>query len=195
MKNFNFIFGLAVFFVAANVAVASDVDFSVSDAVWQWSAEVSSINDSSGTNAHPRAFLWIPENCKKIRAVVFAQNNMIEQGILQHPKFRAAMSKLGIAELFVAPTFDYWQVATNNDAVNAKFNALLKTLAAESGYAELESAPIIPMGHSASASMPWNFAAGEFRSDAGNFLRQRRRPADDADWQRSSQSGLGRPQH
>jgi len=92
MRNFNFIFGLAVFLVAANVAVASDVDFSVSDAVWQWSAEVSSINDSSGTNAHPRAFLWIPENCKKVRAVVFAQNNMIEEGILQHPKFRAAMA-------------------------------------------------------------------------------------------------------
>jgi hypothetical protein len=90
---------------------------------------------------------------------VFAQNNMIEEGILQHPKFRAEMAKLGIAEIFVAPFFDYWQVATNNDAANEKFSALLKTLAAESGYSELEFAPVIPMGHSASASMPWNVAA------------------------------------
>jgi len=159
MKHFTIIAGLAIFLVAANVAVASDVDSSVSDAVWQWSSEVLSINDGSSANSHPRAFLWIPPNCQRVRAVVFAQNNMIEEGILQHPKFRVAMAKLGIAELFVAPTFDYWQVATNNGAVNAKFNGLLKTLAAESGYAELEFAPIIPMGHSASASMPWNFAA------------------------------------
>ncbi len=129
------------------------------EAVWQWAAEISASSDKGGTNAHPRAFLWIPENCTKIRAVVFAQNNMIEEGILQHPKFRAELAKLGLAEIFVAPCFDYWQVATNNDATNRKFFALLKTLAQASGYGELELAPVIPMGHSASASMPWNFAA------------------------------------
>lgn len=127
------------------------------DAVWQWSAEIESI--SAGTNAHPRAFLWIPENCRRVRAVVFAQNNMIEEGILQHPFFRERMTELGVAEIFVAPFFDYWQAATNNDAANEKFFALLKTLATESGFTELEFAPVIPMGHSASASMPWNFAA------------------------------------
>jgi len=150
VKHFIRIYTLAVFLAAANLAGA---------AVWQWSAKISSISDPGVTNAHPRAFLWIPENCKKIRAVVFAQNNMIEEGILQHPKFRAELARLGIAEIFVAPFFDYWQVATNNEAANEKFSALLKTLAAESGYDELEFAPVIPIGHSASASMPWNFAA------------------------------------
>ncbi len=127
-------------------------------AEWQWSVEVESVNIRE-TTAHPRAFLWIPPDCRRVRAVVFAQNNMLEEGILQHPRFRQELAKHGIAEVFVTPTFDYWQSATNNDTVNARFNALLKTLANESGYEELEFAPVIPMGHSASASMPWNFAA------------------------------------
>ncbi len=121
----------------------------LADDVWQWSAPI----------GNGRAFLWIPEHCTHVRAVVFAQNNMIEEGILQHPKFRAEMGKLGIAEIFVAPFFDYWQDATNNDAANQRFDTLLKQLAAESGYSELAFAPVIPIGHSASASMPWNFAA------------------------------------
>lgn len=118
-------------------------------AVWQWSAPV----------GEGRAFLWIPENCRQVRAVVVGQDNMIEQGILERDCFRGEMARLGIAEIFIAPPFETWQTATNNDAANEKFNALLQTLADESGYAELKSAPVVSMGHSAMASYPWNFAA------------------------------------
>lgn len=143
-----------LFLAFAPGLVASSSAFA---AEWQWSVEIKAIADAGGS--HPRAFLWIPENCKQIRAVVFAQNNMIEEGILQHPQFRRALSRQDVAEIFVAPFFNYWQIATNNEAANENFSGLLKTLAAESGYAELEFAPIVPLGHSASASMPWNFAA------------------------------------
>ena len=130
----------------------------LSAAVWQWSAPVDSITlPPSGT--HPRAFLWIPPDCRQIRAVVFGQNNMLEEGILQDPAFRRALAQLSFAEVFVAPTFDTWQNTTNNDTVNRKFDGLLKSLAEESGYTELRFAPIIPIGHSAMATFPWNFAA------------------------------------
>jgi len=119
------------------------------EAVWQWSVPL----DSS------RAFLWIPPGCEQVRAVVVGQNNMIEQGILEHDFFRMEMAKLGIAEIFIAPPFETWQTATKNDAANEKFDALLQTLADESGYGELRFAPVIPIGHSAMASYPWNFAA------------------------------------
>ena len=69
------------------------------------------------------------------------------------------MAKLGIAEIFIAPPFETWQRAADNDAANEKFTALLQSLADVSGYAEISSAPVIPMGHSAMASYPWNFAA------------------------------------
>lgn len=85
------------------------------DAVWQWSVPL-------GTG---RAFLWIPPACRQVRAVVVGQNNMIEQGILEHDYFRKEMAKLGIAEIFIAPPFDTWQNATNNDTANAE----LKTAA------------------------------------------------------------------
>jgi hypothetical protein len=128
------------------------------DDVWQWSASVDSVALQNSTD-HPRAFLWIAPECKKVRAVVVGQNNMIEEGILQHPDFRRELARLGIAEIYIAPTFDTWQSATNNDTANKIFFALLKQLAAESGYNELEFAPVIPIGHSAMASYPWNFAA------------------------------------
>src|SRR4051812_10945973 len=89
--------------------------YSVPAAEWQWSVPVNSIASSEAKD-NPRAFLWIPPACKKIRAVIVGQNNMIEEGILQHAKFRKEMSRLGIAEIFIAPPFDTFQNATNNDA-------------------------------------------------------------------------------
>jgi hypothetical protein len=119
------------------------------DAVWQLSAPL----------GDGRAFLWVPPGCRQVRAVVVGQNNMIEQGILEHDFFRKEMAGLGIAEIFIAPPFETWQAATNNDAASEKFDALLQTLADESGYGELKFAPVVPVGHSAMASYPWNFAA------------------------------------
>lgn len=124
--------------------------------VWQWSVRVGSVI-SDETNNHPQAFLWIPENCNQVKGVVFTQHNMVEEGILEHPIFRRTMAKLGFAEIWVTPgltvTFDF------NKAAPDDFNYMMKALADESGYAELTNAPIIPMGHSALASFPWNFAA------------------------------------
>jgi len=40
-----------------------------------------------------------------------------------------------------------------------KFDEIMTDLAKESGYTELQYAPIVPIGHSAAASYPWNFGA------------------------------------
>ncbi|MDP3916429.1 MAG: hypothetical protein Q8R96_22105 [Bacteroidota bacterium] len=125
-------------------------------AVWQWSVEVASVV-SGETNAHPRAFLWIPENCKQVRAVIVGQHNMSEENIFEHPRFRKTMAEQGIAEVWVTPAID--MVFDFNNGAGEKFEGMLKALAAESGYSELAFAPVIPIGHSACASYPWNFAA------------------------------------
>ncbi len=104
-----------------------------------------------------RAFLWVPPDCKQVRAVVVAQNNMIEQGILEHPAFRQTLAQLGIAEVFIAPIFDTrFQF---DRGAGELFTDMMKRLADSSGYSELDFAPIVPLGHSACASYPWNFAA------------------------------------
>lgn len=130
---------------AALVAVA--LAAAAGAAEWQWS-----VPQGPG-----RAFLWIPENCARVRAVVVGQNNMLEEGILEHPAMRRTLASLGIAEVFVAPPFD--NVFQFDRGVGERFEAMMQALAAESGYGELAFAPVVPIGHSACASFPWNFAA------------------------------------
>ena len=124
--------------------------------VWQWSVSVDSAF-SSETNNPPRAFLWIPDHCKKVKGVVFAQHNMVEEGMLERPLFRQTLAELGFAEVWVTPildmTFNFKKDAAED------FQRMMDLLAAESGYAELSTAPVVPLGHSALASFPWNFAA------------------------------------
>ncbi|QEM08414.1 hypothetical protein DIU31_028060 [Mucilaginibacter rubeus] len=123
-------------------------------AVWQWSVPVKPI----GVNKDPsRAFLWIGSGCKQVKAVIFAQNNMEEQSILEYPEFRMEMDKLGIAEIWVSPAFNLKFLF--NEGAGDQFNALVNDLADISGYSELKTVPVIPMGHSAAASAPYYFGA------------------------------------
>jgi hypothetical protein len=138
------IFGITLFFTI-NIARA---------AVWQWSIPVKNAQENSGQS---RAFLWIPTDCKKINGVVFAQNNMEEQSILENPHFRDEMGKLGFAEVWVSPAFNLKFLF--NGGAGECFNGIMADLASASGYTELNVSPIVYMGHSASASAPYYFAA------------------------------------
>ena len=123
-------------------------------AEWQWSVPVKS-SISSETGELPTAFLWIPTDCKQVRGVVIGQHNMLEEGILEHNAFRKNLSALGLAEIWITPSVDM----VFNFSSSAVFFATMKNLAEISGYSELAFAPVIPIGHSAAASYPWNFAA------------------------------------
>ncbi|MEZ0215702.1 MAG: hypothetical protein ACAH89_01065 [Rariglobus sp.] len=116
-------------------------------AVWQWSVP----------DGEARAYLWIPENCVRVRGVVVANHNMVEQGIIEHAVMRATLARLGFAEIWVVPyldaTFDF------NQGAGAHFQRVVDALAELSGYTELARAPVVPLGHSACATFPWNFAA------------------------------------
>src|SRR5947208_700599 len=120
--------------------------------VWQWSVPV-----QKARNAGARAFLWVPEDCRKIKAVIVAQNNMEEQSIIENPLFREEMRKLGFAEIWVSPFFD--QLFRFNEGAGEIFNGMMNDLAEMSGYHELQYTPIIGIGHSATASWPYYFAA------------------------------------
>jgi hypothetical protein len=138
------------------LALTCSLCFNLYSAQWQWSAQVKSVV-SSEINDHPRAFLWIPSNCKQVRGIVVGQHNMLEEGILENATFRKTLTELGFAEVWVTPVINL--VFDFNNGAGEQFNDMMQALAAESGYKELAFAPVVPMGHSAAASYPWNFAA------------------------------------
>lgn len=146
MNKYFLVVLLSLFMQVAKVAAAP----------WQWSVEIKELI-SEETNAHPSAYLWIPENCKQVRAVIIGQHNMTEETIFEHPEFRKNMGKLGIAEIWITPVIDQrWDVTKGTQQI---FETMMKNLSEISGYTELEFAPVIPIGHSAMATYPWNFAA------------------------------------
>ncbi|PTN10115.1 hypothetical protein [Mangrovibacterium marinum] len=129
---------------------------SVQAAVYQWSVPLTGFI-SPETNEHPTAFLWIPENCTQVRAVVFGQHNMCEEPIFDHPVFRETMAELDFAIVWLSPGIDQqWDV--KNGCQNL-FDKMLEDLADVSGYSEINQAPVVPLGHSAMATFPWNFGA------------------------------------
>lgn len=128
----------------------------VKAAEWQWSVSVPTVV-SAETEANPQAFLWIPSDCQQVKAMVVGQHNMCEETLFENPVFRKNMQEVGIALVWITPILDFpWNVVNGcNDALLSA----LDVLADISGYTELKFAPIVPLGHSAMATFPWNFAA------------------------------------
>ena len=124
---------------------------------YQWSATVDEIV-STETGGHPRAFLWIPPDCRKVRALLIGQHNMQEEPILEHPAMRQTLAGLCFGALWVTPAMGSNHFRFDLGA-GAMLERLMQTLAARSGYGELATAPLVPIGHSAMASFGWDMAA------------------------------------
>ncbi len=140
----------------ALLAILWLISYRLTAQVWQWSAPVNGLI-STETNANPQAFLWIPENCKEVKGVVVGMHNMVEEGMLENKNLRKTLAKIGFAAVWVTPIIDF-PFDFNGDAPK-HFQTMMTALAKVSGYDELATAPVVPMGHSAMATYPWNFAA------------------------------------
>jgi hypothetical protein len=123
-------------------------------AVWQWSILVKGSKNKFGPST---AFMWIPENCAKVKAMVIAMNNMEEFSILENKQFRDSMAAIDVGIVWVSPGFN--MLFNVQDSAGEVFTGIMKDLADVSGYKELNYVPMIPMGHSATANFPWSFAA------------------------------------
>ena len=124
--------------------------------MYQWSVELRGYV-SNETGKAPVAYLWVPDGCKDVKAVILSQQNMTEEAIYKNPNFQAQMKKLGVAMVWVAPAFNNnWDPASGAQGI---FEEVMNNLADQSGHREIAHAPVIPLGHSAQATFPWNFAA------------------------------------
>ena len=148
MKRIIF-FSVLVFFFFSAFAVGGS-------GIYQYSVSLTDYV-SPETGKAPTAYLWIPEGCQQVRAVMVAQQNMTEEMLYKMPTFQRRMQELDVALVWVAPWFSQnWDPATGCQKV---FEEMMAGLAGQSGHKELERAPVIPFGHSAQATFPWNFAA------------------------------------
>lgn len=124
--------------------------------IWQWSVDVPN-TAAHPKYAHPEAYLWIPNNCHEVKALVVSQHNMEEISILEDAGFRAQLEETGVAELWICPRFNLPFDFT--DGAWEALDETLSRLADLSGYGELASVPLIGLGHSAAASNPYYMAA------------------------------------
>lgn len=127
--------------------------FSLNAGVWQWTAPVEEFTSSEVNGNHPTAFLWIPEKCDTVKAVMVGQHNMNEETLFEMPSFREKMAELGVALVWISPIINF------QGDLDKPFQRTLDRLAEASGYSELSEVPVIPIGHSAMATFPWNYAA------------------------------------
>ncbi len=135
------------------------------DTTYQWSLPMPS------PQFERRAYLWVPPACQRVRGVVVGLQNMLEKLMFQNGDFRDACTANNLAILYIAPG----SVSTHNDdpplALGFKdpkegsrqLGALLADFAKESGYSEIEFAPLITVGHSAATPFVWGYTAANPR--------------------------------
>ena len=142
----------------AALAVAANPDM---DRIYQYFQPCSETN-----RPNLGAYLWIPPNTPKIRAVMVGMHNGLPINILQNPAVRAVCRKHGIAQILMTPwakdiggvmekdlTYD-----VTDPERTAVYDRYLQRLADLSGHPELVVAPIVPLAHSAFCSFPFEAA-------------------------------------
>lgn len=143
-----FLFGIFGWFLSFTLVAQTGI--------WQWSVPVRNFSIHP-KNSESRAYLWIPGQCEQVKAILVAQHNMEEISILEDEAFRQRMAELGVAQIWVCPSFNHGFDFT--DGAWETLDGLLADLAEVSGYKELSTAPLIAIGHSAAASWPYYLAA------------------------------------
>ncbi len=119
-----------------------------------WAAEYQFSVPVGGGHADARAFLWIPPTCERVRGVLLAQQVILEKNVCDDPIIRAACARAGLAIVIGYDTpFGYFDYSQGADKA---LQTTLDHLAAESGYAEIAGAPLLPIGHSGNAIFAWN---------------------------------------
>ncbi len=103
-----------------------------------------------------RALLRLPIGHDSVRALLYCHQNMTEEVLFRSRIFLDRMDELGVAMAFVQSGSQNWDVTKG---CQERFDSIMNVFAKETGHPEIAVAPVIPFGHSAQATFPWNFAA------------------------------------
>lgn len=103
-----------------------------------------------------KACIRLPKVKKEVKAVLYTHQNMTEEVLFRSKLFTDRMDSLGVAMAFVQSGSQNWDPATD---CQQRFDSIMADFALSTGHPEIAAAPVIPFGHSAQATFPWNFAA------------------------------------
>lgn len=103
-----------------------------------------------------RAWLRLPRGAHKVKAVLYCHQNMTEEVLFRSSRFCRQMDSLGVAMAFIQRGSQNWDTA---QGCQQRFEQIMADFAKGTEHPEIADAPIIPFGHSAQATFPWNFAA------------------------------------
>ena len=103
-----------------------------------------------------RVCLRLPRGHREAKAALYCHQNMTEEVLFRSKLFCDRMDSLGVAMIFVQSGSQNWDV---KEGCQERFDSIMADLASGSEHPELARVPIIPFGHSAQATFPWNFAA------------------------------------
>jgi hypothetical protein len=131
--------------------------------VFQWSVSGESEPWPDGSKARSTLYLWIPERCTKIRGVLILATNVPEHRLAGHSAIRRACAENDLAVVWGVPTFwrfgktapqpgaepvDVKLLPGGEERQVAFLEKLLDQLSRRSGYDEIASAPLLPVGES-----------------------------------------------
>ncbi len=161
MRLFSLLFFVLMSLLVPCKVAATEPDIEVcrSDMGYQWRVNADSYRLPENRDNPKRAYLWISPSTERVQGVVFCCHNAMEQGVVESPEFREAMSQLNFAIVWLTPGIEPSNVFYAGNGAQQIFEHTMRDLAATSGYSELEYAPVVWMGHSARASEPYNFGA------------------------------------
>ena len=109
-----------------------------------------------------RAYLRLPRGHQEVQAVLYCHQNMTEEVLFRSRSFTHKMDSLGVAMAFIQQGSQNWDTSVKDEEglnCQQRFEQIMSDFARGTEHPELATSPIIPFGHSAQATFPWNFAA------------------------------------
>jgi len=154
--------------LASGVAVHAAAPRSPADQVFQWAYTGSCAEWPDGSRTTATGYLWIPEDCARLRGLLILGTNVPEHMLVGHPAIRAACAAEAFGIAWFVPTFwNFSRFAPQAEAaeragaeakaawqrdlqgIHARFlEHMLDGLAARSGYDEVATVPWLPLGES-----------------------------------------------
>ncbi len=111
---------------------------------------------SDGQPSKATSYLWIPENCRRVRGLLILCTNVPEHRLVGHPAIRAVCAANDLAIVWSVPSFMNFKrtesgqkkMSEENETTVAFLQQQLDALAKTSGYDEIATAPWLPIGES-----------------------------------------------